>query len=901
MPELGKATYFLAINTAQFTMGLIKAEERARVAGRTISAELNRATAATRRLGASSGVMTRNFGNATKSMERSAAASTAAVRGWGTRVGGTLTTIGARGKGVEKVGRSMSRAFLPLAAALGISAKKALDFEQQMKLIQTQAGGTARDVRILSVQVLNLAKSTAQGPNELARGLFHLKSLGLSNAKAMDVLRQSARGAMTGIADLEKTTSALGGAVRVGIKGTGDYSKAMGTLNGIIGAGNMRMENLIEALGTGVLPTAKLAGLSLTDVGAALTVFTDENMDAAMAMTRFRTALMMMVSPSHQAEKSLATIGLSGKALGLELQKPEGLGKSLALINKHIREHFDLTTKAGRAGAFSVISRAFGGARSANTIMVLLNQAQLYEQKHQQIERSSGKFNEDVASSAKTAANRIKIAWSNVQVAMVLIGRDVVPIIVRITQTISKLATWFSNLPAPVRKVIVSFGLLVVATGPVLLMTGKLMRSLGALGRMLLWFGGASRAGAAAEGITGVGTAAGGAATKVSRLRTMLLGLRGIGVITVIFAASYIGFEFIKAIMGGGKTGTDQQPIVNPAAKGRDRFNYPGRDSSGKALPGYDKYGKPLYPKGRYEYPGGPLKDTKHSFTTVAVEADSLRGKNTPGHVNVYDGGILVGRNLTPKEAAALEKRLKSGKNPPRTGKLGAVAPPITTTIPGTLQLAVAQAKLTKTQADDLKALQAEDRWLRKALHQKGLSLQQRIDITNQIADIDGQIADITSGHKKKKKTVTGSRLIPQSLRTALARDGTTATEADDLKALQAEDRWLRKALKNKKISADRREALLKELAKVDKRIRNMSKDKGGSGSKSSAQAFIEARGTIFSEFAPNVFSPTSQGLQPGSTSGKVINYNQHNTFHEVPKDRHRLARQMHRSVALAG
>jgi hypothetical protein len=62
----------------------------------------------------------------------------------------------------------------------------------------------------------------------------------------------------------------------------------MAALNATVGAGNMRMGDLISALGTGVLPAAKLAGLSLKDVGAALALMVDEGMQADSAATRLR-------------------------------------------------------------------------------------------------------------------------------------------------------------------------------------------------------------------------------------------------------------------------------------------------------------------------------------------------------------------------------------------------------------------------------------------------------------------------------------------------------------------------------------------------------------------------------------------------------------------------------------
>ena len=64
---------------------------------------------------------------------------------------------------------------LPLAIAGVASVKFAVDFQKQMTLVQTQAGGTAKDVAYLSGAVLRM-KDMQQGPVELAKALFHLKS-----------------------------------------------------------------------------------------------------------------------------------------------------------------------------------------------------------------------------------------------------------------------------------------------------------------------------------------------------------------------------------------------------------------------------------------------------------------------------------------------------------------------------------------------------------------------------------------------------------------------------------------------------------------------------------------------------------------------------------------------------
>jgi TP901 family phage tail tape measure protein len=142
------------------------------------------------------------------------------------------------------------------------SVHMATQFQASMTRVQTQAGGSARDVKMLSGQVLALAKHAQQGPEELADSLYHLKSVGMDNVDAMHALKTASDLAAVGGADLESTTNALAGAWRTGIKGAKNFGEAASTVNAIIGAGNMKMDDFIGAISTGLLPVAKTFGLT---------------------------------------------------------------------------------------------------------------------------------------------------------------------------------------------------------------------------------------------------------------------------------------------------------------------------------------------------------------------------------------------------------------------------------------------------------------------------------------------------------------------------------------------------------------------------------------------------------------------------------------------------------------
>src|ERR1700752_677487 len=137
------------------------------------------------------------------------------------------------GSGATPVGR----AIVGVGAVLGgigyVSAKAAMSFQASMERIHTQAGGPQKDVTNCSAAILQMTSrmQTAQGPQQLAQGLYHLESVGMRGSQAMKALAASANLADVAGANMEDTTTALVGAWRAGIKGGGDFNHIVAVMN----------------------------------------------------------------------------------------------------------------------------------------------------------------------------------------------------------------------------------------------------------------------------------------------------------------------------------------------------------------------------------------------------------------------------------------------------------------------------------------------------------------------------------------------------------------------------------------------------------------------------------------------------------------------------------------------
>jgi TP901 family phage tail tape measure protein len=519
------------------------------VVGDTISArtELNRLLTTTERLGS---VYTAEFAKMEKSTlalqvaQGNLAVSTARYSAGS--LGAARATLAYRNQvdalrasqlaAAGKVGSMLTRyVTAPTLLAAAAAVKLGTDFQSHMLLIQTQAGASAEEVAQLSGQVLKLASSGAQqGPVKLADGLYHLESVGLRGAEAMRALAVTSKAAALGMASIEDVATALAGAVTSNIRGTQDYQQAMGTLNATIGAGNMRMSDLIGALGTGVLPAAKNAGLSLTEVGAALAVLTDRGMQADMAGTRLRMTFALMQSPSAKAVKALADMGVDAGTMAATLRKPNGLLQVLQMLH-------DGMQSVGAVRGSKDILGAFGGGRSGAGILTLIQSldsaVSSYQGKVAQIQATSGNLAQSEAAQQKTAAAQFHTDLAKMEADLTKLGGEMLPAVTAIADGVTSIGDAFGHLPGPVKTELGTIVALFAVSGPLLLAivgVKRMIRTIGTEFGMLPVEAAPGIAATGAEVETGIGGAATAAEVQVSALRMSLLGLGAIAIAPIV-------------------------------------------------------------------------------------------------------------------------------------------------------------------------------------------------------------------------------------------------------------------------------------------------------------------------------------------------------------------------------
>ncbi len=376
---------------------------------------------------------------------------------WGIPLSGSLTKMGKKFDEADSKAGKFSSVLasggkLAITAGLvgfGVAAvegvKGASSLQASMTRLETQAGASSKQVKTLTSSILGMAGEVGAKPQELAEGMYHVVSaLNATTAPAQrvsteyGVMKAAAEGAQIGGANIVNVTNALDAAVISGLPGLGSYTHAMGALNTIVGAGDMTMQNLADALGTGLLAPMKNFGVSLQDIGGALAVFGDNNLRGAAAATKLTSAIRVMAAPSKTAAGYLAEVGIGATELGNDIRS-KGLVDALEDLKKHLVDSGDTATQQMR-----VLSNAFGG-RQAMGVNILIAQIDRLKDKVKDVSQGGSDFGADWQKRTENLSYQLDKLKDSVDADADRLGFFLIPKLEEAGAVTGKVIQWFEK------------------------------------------------------------------------------------------------------------------------------------------------------------------------------------------------------------------------------------------------------------------------------------------------------------------------------------------------------------------------------------------------------------------------------------------------------------------------
>jgi TP901 family phage tail tape measure protein len=351
----------------------------------------------------------------------------------------------AAGEKAAVFGGVMKTALLGVGIALAYGIGKAAGFQSSMEQLRTQAGVAQSKLAGLSQGVLQLAGQVGEGPDSLSQSLYHvasnMQSTGATGKQMLDAVKVAAEGAQVGNANLVDVTNALGAAIASGIPGVQNYTQAMGYMNATVGAGDMTMQDLSDAFGTGVLANIKQYGVTLQDVSAALATFGDNNIRGARAGTDLRMAVQSLERQGPAAAAALAHLGLSANSFA-DAMKNGGLDSALKLLIDRMKA---TGVTAKDQGQF--ITDLFG-KRAGAGIGVLVGEFSRFEGKYKDVRKGADEFAGDWAARTKTMGQQWDDLKSGAQALAISFGSVLLPAATKVVGMLARFGDFLEKNPA---------------------------------------------------------------------------------------------------------------------------------------------------------------------------------------------------------------------------------------------------------------------------------------------------------------------------------------------------------------------------------------------------------------------------------------------------------------------
>jgi len=239
-----------------------------------------------------------------------------------------------------------------LGAGLAVAAigdktiKMAADFQQGMVRLQTGAGESAKNIKMVGDGILAMAGQVGESTKDLSAGMYLIESAGFHGADGLNVLRVAAEGAKVGNADMATVADAVTTALNAYHMGADKAAAATNALIAAEGQGKTNLEALSASLST-VAPIASVAHVSLNEVLAAMATMTGQGTEAANAATYLRQTIGALSNPSGKAAQEMKSLGLDATQVSLNLGK-NGLASTLTMLTDAIQN------KMGPAGTVLV-------------------------------------------------------------------------------------------------------------------------------------------------------------------------------------------------------------------------------------------------------------------------------------------------------------------------------------------------------------------------------------------------------------------------------------------------------------------------------------------------------------------------------------------------------------------
>lgn len=369
---------------------------------------------------------------------------------------------------------------------LGMSSLKSFgDFQANLNKAAVVAGGTAKDIKGLADVANKMGKDLPLSANDAAQAMVGMAQNGADLNMLKETFPAIAKASTAAGADISATASAVQQSLNIW---GGSSARNAAILVQTANASNAAVDTMADAFAN-VGTTAKSLGLDLSTVSESIGLLTNKGMTTERASMDLNHALVQMVKPSKAAQKVMSELGVSyTDAQGRMKPFREILGE----LSDSLQSYTPAQQKAYEATLFgtagmSAIAPLIDSVRDKTGNATTSWDA--YAEKQREATGTISKANETLNKQANemqknvgSALEQVGGAWDDLKNQALMDNNQM---LMSTLNMISKTLTHFKTGTDGLSKFVRAFIGIAPILGPVVLMLGATIASLGQIASLL--------------------------------------------------------------------------------------------------------------------------------------------------------------------------------------------------------------------------------------------------------------------------------------------------------------------------------------------------------------------------------------------------------------------------------
>ena len=385
--------------------------------------------------------------------------------------------IAAAGEKMQDVGgkvEGVGKKLLPVTGAvvgLGVAAvKTAADFDAAMSQVAAVSGASGEDLERLRKKAREMGEQTKFSASEAAEAMNYMAMAGW---KTEDMLN-GIEGIMSLAAASGENLGSVSDIVTDALTAFGLSAADAGHFSDVLAQASSNANTNVGMMGSTfqkVAPVAGALGYSVEDMSLAIGLMANASIKAEVAGTSLKTALANMAKPTDAQAAAM-------KQYGISLTNADGTMKSFGEVVNNLRSSLGGLSEAEQVAAASTI---FGKESFAGMLAIVNASDADFNKLTDAVYNCDGAAKNMADTMQDNLPGQLEILKSQLDELAISVGEILMPVIRDIVTHLQNFMDKLNGMSEEQQKTVVVIGLLAAALGPVIIIIGTLIQSIGAI------------------------------------------------------------------------------------------------------------------------------------------------------------------------------------------------------------------------------------------------------------------------------------------------------------------------------------------------------------------------------------------------------------------------------------